>query len=68
MNPGQKVTTKYGPGTVIKREGSEGILAHRYLVLIDPFSPPKHLVKSLTKLQEMQGALAFFDNELKPII
>jgi len=64
MSPGPRVTTPYGPGTVVKREGDVGILATRFCVHLDTFdSVPAHL--DFTDMQERQGGLYFFDTELK---
>ena len=63
MKPNDRVQTPYGPGSVVSREGKEGILNHRYCIKLDSFGfVPKHL--DLSWIQDRFGGVYFFDSEL----
>ena len=60
MKAGDKVKTSLGPGVVIKAEGTEGVLAHRFLVKIDPLINSTYF----RQLQDKQGGLYFLQKNL----
>lgn len=60
MKPGTRVITQYGKGTVVRPEGSEGVLADRYLVQLDELRS-----STLREMQIAKGGLYFHKLDLK---
>jgi hypothetical protein len=58
MKKGQRVNTKYGEGTLIRREGSEGILRYRWIVKLD------EVPELFQVIHERYGGLFFLDSQL----
>jgi hypothetical protein len=66
--PGVAVKTKEGAGTLIKREGIEGVLAERWLVKMDGFDGFHSAYREgLSELQNRQGGLYLFQDHLTPL-
>lgn len=61
MKKGDRVYTPYGGGTIVKQEGTEGVLADRYLVNIDYLRSP-----NLMEYQRLSGGIYFHKTDLKP--
>jgi len=61
MKAGDKVKTSLGPGIVISQEGTTGILAHRFLVKIEPLIDSTYF----RQLQAKQGGLYFPEGEME---
>lgn len=58
MKIDDRVITKYGPGTIVRKEDLTGILAKRYLVKLDDPGDFADLQKSI-------GGIYMFDCEMK---
>lgn len=62
MKKGDRVMTKYGQGTIINREGNEGILKERFCVKVDCLKS-----ETLQETQNTHGGIYIFQSDLKPI-
>jgi len=60
MNIGDKVSTLLGTGIIISREGTEGILSHRFKIKFDQLPKPTYY----RILHQEQGGLAFMEKEI----
>ena len=66
MKLNDRVTTKYGPGTIVNEEGERGKHSHRFCVALDGFDQvPDYIgAEDIADMQKRNGGIYCFDREL----